>query len=110
MHFAGEESGMQWGDYLFELQNAVGWRMVLSPGPDERAQMHSVSYLLSTCDGISNRELIDDGAAWTQQGNEQEQRDRTAGVKALFSLLATTTSGRAKELVKLGLSDRNGMA
>ena len=33
----------------------------------------------------------------------------TAGVKALYSMLASTTSGRAKELVKQGLSDRNGM-
>ena len=37
------------------------------------------------------------------------QRTRTAGVKALFSMLATTTSSRAKELVKQGLNDRNGM-
>ena len=42
-------------------------------------------------------------------GSEQEQRDRTAGVKALNSMLASTTSARAKELVKQGLSDRNGM-
>ena len=40
--------------------------------------------------------------------SEQEQRDKTAGVKALFSMLASTTSGRAKELVKQGLGDRNG--
>ena len=46
---------------------------------------------------------------WIQQGNEQEQRDRAAGVKALFGMLATTTSGRAKEIVKQGFSDRNGM-
>ena len=70
--------------------------------PEERAQMHSVSYLLSTCEGMSNRELIDEGARWIQQRNEEEQRDRAAGAKALFSMLATTTSGRAKELVKQG--------
>ena len=80
--FTREESGMQWEDYLFELQNAVEWRMLMSRGPDERAQMRSMSDLLSTCDGMSNRELIDDGATWIQQGNEQEQRDRTAGVKS----------------------------
>ena len=39
----------------------------------------------------------------------QERENRTACVKALYSMLATTTSGRAKELVKQGLSDRNGM-
>ena len=71
--------------------------------------MHSMSYLLNTCVGISNREIIDESARWIQQGNEQEQRDRAAGVKALFSMLATTTSGRAKEIVKQSLSDRNGM-
>ena len=43
--------------------------------------------------------LVDEGANWILQGSEQEQRDRTAGVKALFSMLASTTSGRAKELV-----------
>ena len=37
--------------------------MLMSRGLDERAQMHSMSHLLSTCDGMSNRELIDDGAA-----------------------------------------------
>ena len=43
------------------------------------------------------------------QGDEQERENRTAGVKALYSMLAATTSGRAQELVKQGLSDRNGM-
>ena len=52
---------MHWEDYLFEVQNAVEWRAVMSRGPDERTQMHSMSYPLST---MSNRELIDDGAAW----------------------------------------------
>ena len=93
-------------NFLFEVQNAVVWRAVMSRGPDERTQMHSMIYPLST---MSNRELIDDGEAWVLQGTEQQQRDRAAGAKPLFSLLATTASGRAKELVKLGLSDRNGM-
>ena len=30
-------------------------------------------------------------------------------LKLLYSMLAATTSGRAKELVKQGLRDRNGM-
>ena len=68
-----------------------------------------MSVLLSTCEGMSDRALIDEGARWILQRSEQEQRDRTAGVKALDSMLASTTSGRAKELVKQGLSDRNGM-
>ena len=70
---------------------------VMSRRPDERTQMHAVSVLLSACEGMSNRVLIDEGANWILQGSEQEQRDTTAGVKALFSMLASTTSGRAKE-------------
>ena len=74
--------------------------MVMSRGQDERSQMHAMSLLLSTCEGMTNSVPIDDGAKWILQGSEQEQRDRTAGVKALHSMLAATTSGRAKELVK----------
>ena len=83
--------------------------MFMSRGPDERAQLHLMSYVFSMCQGMSNRELINDGDAWVQQGNEEEQRDRAAGVKALFSMVATTTSCRAKEFVKQGLCDWNGM-
>ena len=108
-HFSGDETGLQWEDYLFEMQNAVEWRMVMSRGPDERSQMHAMSVLLSTCEGMSDRALIDEGARWILQGSEQEQRDQTAGVKALHIMLTSTTSGRAKELVKQGLSDRNGI-
>ena len=49
---------------------------------------------------MTNRVLIDDGARWILHGEEQERENWTAGVKALPSMLATTTSGRAKELVK----------
>ena len=69
--------------------------MVMSRGQDERSQMHAMSLLLSTCEGMTNRVLIDDGAKCTLQGSEQEQRDQTAGVKALYSMLASTTSGHA---------------
>ena len=109
VHFSGGETGLPWEDYLFELQNAAEWRMVMSRGQDERSQMHAVSLLLSTCEGVPKRVLIDDGARWILQGDEQELENRTAGVKALYSVLASTTSGGAKELVKQGLSDRNGM-
>ena len=68
-----------------------------------------MSVLLSTCEGMSDRLLIDEGANWILQGSEQELLDRTAGVKALYSTLVSTTSGRAKELVKQGLSDRTRM-
>ena len=109
VHFSGDETGLQWEDYLFELQNAVEWRVVMSRGQDERFEMHAMSLFLNTCSGMTNRVLIDDGASWILQGDEQERENRTAGVKALCSMLAATTSGRAKELVKHGLSERKGM-
>ena len=55
VHFSGDESGMQWEAYLFELQNVVERRMVMSRGPDKRAQMHAMSVLLSTCESMSDR-------------------------------------------------------
>ena len=91
------------------MQNAVEWRNVMSRGQDERSQMHAMSLLLSTCEGITKRALIDDGEKWILQGSEQKHENRTAGVKALYSMLTSTPSGRAMELVKQGLSDRNGM-
>ena len=107
VHFSGDETGLQWEGYLFELQNAVEWRKVMSRGQDERSQMQAMSLLLNTCSGMTNRVLIDDGARWILQGNEQERENRTAGVEALYSMLAATTSGRAKELVKQGLSEHD---
>ena len=83
VHFSGDETGLQWEDYLFELQNAVEWRMVMSRGQDERSQMHAMSLLLNTCEVMTIRVLIDDGARWILQGDEQERENRTAGVKAL---------------------------
>ena len=68
-----DETGLQWEDYLFELQNAVEWRMVMSRGQDERSQMHAMSLLLNTCDDMTNGVLIDDGARWILEGDEQEQ-------------------------------------
>ena len=109
VHFSGDETGLQWEDYLFELQNSVEWRMVMSRGQDERSQMHAMSLLLNTCSGMTNRVLIHDGARWILHGDEQERENRTAGVKALYSMPAATTSGRAKELVKQGPSERSGM-
>ena len=58
VHFSGDESGMQWEDYLFELQNAVEWRMVMSRGPGERSPMHAMSIMLNTCSGMTNKVLI----------------------------------------------------
>ena len=109
MCISGDETGLQWEDDLFELQNAVGWRIVMSRGQAERSQMHAMSLLLNTCSGMTNKVLIDDAGRWILQGDEQEHENRTSGVKALCSMLAATTSGRAKELVKQGLGERNGM-
>ena len=33
-----------------------------------RARMHAMSVLLSTCEGMSDRVLIDEGANWILQG------------------------------------------
>ena len=41
-------------DCLFELQNAVEWRMVMSRGQDERSQMHAMCLLLNTCTGADD--------------------------------------------------------
>ena len=51
---------------------------------------------ISLCSGMTNRVPIDDGARWILQGDEQERENRTAGVKALYSMLAATTASRAK--------------
>ena len=64
VHFSGDDTGLQWEDYPFEMQNAVEWRMVMSRGLDERSQMHAMSLLLSSCEGMTNRVPIDDGAKW----------------------------------------------
>ena len=105
VHFSGDESGMQWEDYLFELQNAVEWRLVAK---SRRATADARHECAAQYVRRYVRLLIDEGAHWIVQGSEQEQRERTAGLKALCGMLASTTSGRAKELVKQGLSDRNG--
>ena len=49
---------------------------------------------------LSNRDLADQSWACITQGTEPQQRERAAGVKALCSMLAAMTSGRAKEIVK----------
>ena len=56
------EMGLQWEDHLFELENAVEWRIVMPRGQDERFQMRVMSVLLNTCSDMTNRVLVDDGA------------------------------------------------
>ena len=98
VHFSGDETGLQWEDYLFQMQNAVEWRMVMSRGPDERSQMHAMSVLLSRCEGMSDRALVDEGARWILQG----ERARTtrpqsslqyAGVDNLWTSEGTRETG-----------------
>ena len=36
VHVSGGETGLQWEDNLFEIQNAVEWRIVMSTGQDGR--------------------------------------------------------------------------
>ena len=43
VHFSGDETGLQWEDYLFELQNAVEWRMVRSRRAISDARHESVA-------------------------------------------------------------------
>ena len=45
--------------------------MVTSRSADERVQMHAMSLLLNTCEGMTDRALIDTGGTWIQQGSEQ---------------------------------------
>ena len=46
--------------------------------------MHAMSLLLNTCEGKTNRVLIDDGARWILHGEAQERENRTACVKPLL--------------------------
>ena len=100
VHFSGDETGLQWEDYLFELQNAVEWRMVMLRGEDERSQMHAMSVLLNTCSGMTNRVLIDDGARWILEGDEQLV-SKLSAARWRRLLLAVCRSS-------WGLSERNG--
>ena len=36
VHFSGDETGLQWEDYFFELQNTVEWRRVRRAISDAR--------------------------------------------------------------------------
>ena len=55
----------------------------MSIGQDERSQMHTMSLLLKTCEGMTDRVLIDDGARWIQHGEEQEREQLLAVLRSL---------------------------
>ena len=100
MHFPGDETGLQWEDYLFELQNAVEWRMAMSRGQDERSEMHAMSVLLNTCSGMTNRVLIameqDGYCKETSKNARTEQLVSKLSTTCCYNMLAATTSGSAK--------------
>ena len=77
VHFFVDETGLQCENSLFEVQNAVEWRMVMSRGQNKRSQMHAMSLLPNTCSGMTNRVIIDDGARWILQGDKQVRENRT---------------------------------
>ena len=103
-----EDSGVQWENYMFDLQTEEEWKAVMSRGANERTQMNSMAILLVKCESDKSR-VVNQDLAWITHGTEQQQRERAAGVKALHSMLAATASGRAKKLVKQGVAERNGM-
>ena len=109
VHFSVDETGVQWEDSLFELQNAKEWRMVMSRGQDERSQMHAMSLLLNTCSDMTNRVLIDDGARWIFQGDEQERvrglKNDTKQYSSLFVSAVVLTLG-GDDIVEVDVPDR----
>ena len=64
------------GRPFLQVAECCEWRMVMSRGPDERAPMHAMSILLSTCEGMSDRVLIDAGANWILQGSGKNSETR----------------------------------
>ena len=47
VHFSGDETGLQSGGRIsLRVQSAVGWRMVMSIGQDERSQVHAMCVAL----------------------------------------------------------------
>ena len=101
MYFSGEKSEMQWKEYLLELQATVK-----DNGRGAWTRQESPEEQGGDCE---NKELVNGGAMWVAEGMEQRQLDRAAGVRALRSMLAVTTSGRARELVMQGRVERDGM-
>ena len=79
-------------------------RMVMSRGPDERSQMHAMSALLSTCEGMSDRLLCNEGdkldTAEQEQNSWCERSLQFASIHNLWSCEG------AREIK---LCDRNGM-
>ena len=84
VYLSGDETGLQWEDYFFELQNAVEWRMVMSRGQDERSQMDAMSVLLNTCSGMTNRVPLT-----MEQDGYSKERSKNARTEQLVLKLST---------------------
>ena len=87
VHVSGDETGLQWEDYLSEVQNAV-WRMEMSRGPDERSQMRAVSLLLSKLrrhdEGTSKVDTAGERARTTRLDSWCQSSPQYAGVDNLW--------------------------
>ena len=108
VHFTGEEAGTQWEDSSSNF--GPRWSGKPSCHVEQTSAHRGIRWQSSSARvSLSSRDLADQGWACITQGAEPQQRERAAGVKALCSMLAATTSGRAKEIVKQGVTDKNGM-
>ena len=106
--FTGEEAGTQWEDSSSNFRPR--WSGKPSCHVEQTSAHRGIRWQSSSARvSLSSRDLADQGWACITQGAEPQQRERAAGVKALCSMLAATTSGRAKEIVKQCVADKNGM-
>ena len=79
----------------------------MARGPDERTQMRGMANLLATRHPfriVTSLFRVPSGSHWAQNNS-----NLTVQLESKFIVLAATTSGRAKELVKHGFLDKNGM-
>ena len=108
VHFTGEEAGTQWEDSSSNF--GPRWSGKPSCHVEQTSAHRGIRWQSSSARvSLSSRDLADQGWTCITQGTEPQQRERAAGVKALCSMLAATTSGRAKQIVKQGVADKNGM-
>ena len=75
------------------------WRilLVMSRGPDERSQMQAMSLLLSTCEGMTNRVFIDEGAKWILQGERARTTRPDSWCQSWDQYLRTTVDSCSRQ-------------
>ena len=71
--------------------------------------MHAMSLLLNTCSGMTNRVLIDDGARWILQGDEQERENRTSWCQSSLQYAGGDHFWPCEGARETRLTDRNGV-